>query len=154
TLAWRSAWTFPSTVTPDARNVALERTSMFPSTLVPLSVHVVPDSTIRSPPTVLPTLAHAVDVGVVVDVVEVLDVGGGGWIGVSPSARVRNEAIWPRVTRSSGQNRSFWGGLQPRVTSAAASAWISASKMEPSSSSNLSSLEAGRCRARTRKAAI
>src|SRR5690606_24203554 len=109
-------------------------TSMFPSTLVPSSVHVVPDSTIRSPPTLPPTLAQVLDVGVVVDVVEVLDVGGGGWIGVSPSARVRNEAIWPRVTRSSGQKRSFWGGLQPRVTSAVRSRWMSPWKTELASS--------------------
>src|SRR5690606_34991315 len=51
-------------------------------------------------------------------------------------ARTRSATIWPRVTTSSGQNRSFVGGLQPRVTPAAASVSMSASKTEPSSSEN------------------
>src|SRR5690606_3569764 len=43
-------------------------------------------------------------------------------------------AIWPRVTKSSGQNRVFEGGLQPRVIPAFASHSMSASNGLPSSS--------------------
>src|SRR5690606_37539369 len=45
-----------------------------------------------------------------------------------------NAAICPRVTESEGQNRSFTGGLHPRVMSSAAIASIDPSWTEPSSS--------------------
>ena len=50
---------------------------------------------------------------------------GGGTIGVRPSARWRNAAIWPRVTSPSGQNRPF---PQPDVISAVASRLIAVAK--------------------------
>ena len=69
-------------------------------------------------------------------VLEVEDVGGGGMIGVSPSARDKKAAIWPRLTKSSGQNRSLTGGLQPWVMPAVPSRSMASSKIELSSSTN------------------
>ncbi len=54
----------------------------------------------------------------------------------SSRARRRNAAIWPRVTASSGQNRSLVGGLHPRVTPVAANHSMSAWNTEASSSTN------------------
>ncbi|GBE25528.1 hypothetical protein BMS3Bbin02_01815 [bacterium BMS3Bbin02] len=52
--------------------------------------------------------------------------------------RRMNAAIWPRVTPASGQKLSLSGGLQPDVTPAPASHSMSASKIDPSSSLNVS----------------
>jgi hypothetical protein len=67
---------------------------------------------------------------------DVDDPGGGGTIGVNPSALARKVAIWARVTGSSGQNRSFVGGLQPFVIPVAPNHSMSDSKIDPSSSVN------------------
>lgn len=69
-------------------------------------------------------------------VLEEEDVGGGEMIGVSPSARDKKAAIWPRLTKSSGQNRSLTGGLQPWVMPAVPSRSMASSKIELSSSTN------------------
>src|SRR5690606_17594248 len=69
------------------------------------------------------------------------------------NARRRNAAIWPRDTRSSGQNRSFFGGLQPFVIPAAANAAMSAAWTFPFVSENPDFADF-RFRARTRNVAI
>src|SRR5690606_28651136 len=70
-----------------------------------------------------------------------------------PSARCRKAAICPRVTKSLGQNRLFCGGLQPRVTPAAATRWLSPSTTDPLSSMTRLPPPSLECfRARTRKA--
>src|SRR5690606_30935446 len=56
--------------------------------------------------------------------------------GSSPKARYRKAATCPRVTGSSGQNRSLTGGLQPRVIPSRTIQAISSSKMCPDTSNN------------------
>lgn len=56
--------------------------------------------------------------------------------GTHQKARWRNAAIWPRVTRSPGQNRVLAGGMQPLVTPAVPRRSMSRSNTEPSSSVN------------------
>lgn len=68
----------------------------------------------------------------------VLDVVGGGTLGVSPSALPTNVAIWARVTSAFGQNASFDGGLHPDVTPAVARRSMSPSNTESSSSAKRS----------------
>jgi len=81
------------------------------------------------------------DPSTVLDVLDppvvVVDVGG-GTLGVSPRARPTKVAICPRVTASSGQNKSLTGGLHPIVTPATARRSMSPSKIEESSSENRS----------------
>ena len=48
-------------------------------------------------------------------------------VAVRSRARTRKAAIWPRLTSSRGQNRTFVGGSQPRVMPAAATASMAAS---------------------------
>ena len=52
----------------------------------------------------------------------------------SPKARVRNAAIAPRLTRSSGQKRLLTGGLHPFVIPTSAMELMSPSNVEPLSS--------------------
>jgi hypothetical protein len=93
-------------------------------------------------------------VELVVLVVELVVVGAGSPV-VRSRARARNEAIWSRVTRASGQYRVFSGGLQPFVTPAVPSRSISLSNTEPSSSANrFDPRPARNTKPRTRKAAI
>src|SRR5690606_35896757 len=54
----------------------------------------------------------------------------------SPRARTRKAAIWPRVTDSSGQKRSFFGGLHPRVTPTETSQAMSSAKTLSTESTN------------------
>src|SRR5690606_26336809 len=49
----------------------------------------------------------------------------------NPKTQNKKAAMWPGVKRSSGQRRSWVGGLQPRVMKAAARAALSASNTEP-----------------------
>src|SRR5690606_25484311 len=56
--------------------------------------------------------------------------------GSSPKARYKKAAICPRVTGSSGQNRSLTGGLQPRLIPSWTIQAISFSKMFPDTSNN------------------
>ena len=58
-------------------------------------------------------------------------------VAVSPSARTRKAAIWPRVTSSRGQNRSLSGASQPLVMPFAAMASMAPSNVEPLSSMNV-----------------
>ena len=78
----------------------------------------------------------------------------GGVTAVSPSARVRNVAISPRVTDAPGQNRSLFGGLQPLVIPAVARAAMSATNGDSPTSTNWFASPAGRSSARVRNAAI
>ncbi|HEX2154302.1 MAG TPA: hypothetical protein VHL52_10030 [Acidimicrobiia bacterium] len=75
-------------------------------------------------------------VGAVVVVVEVVVEVVGGGVADRPRARTRKAAICPRVTGSSGQNRSLSGGLHPRVTPVAPSHSMSASNTDALSSPN------------------
>ena len=80
--------------------------------------------------------------------------GGGGMIGVNRRARVRNPAIWPRVTLSSRQKLVFAGGLQPSVIRASATSLIPGWKIELSSSTKWSVVESGKFSALDKNAAI
>lgn len=66
----------------------------------------------------------------------------------------RNAAIWPRVTKSSGQYSVFDGGSHPRVIPDRANALMSPSNTEVSSSVKKSSNVVGRLRGLPTNAAI
>ena len=78
--------------------------------------------------------------------------GGGGTMSANPSARWRNAAIWPRVTRPSGQNRPL---PHPDVMPAVASRLIAVAKRWLDGTSlKRTLLVAVRCNARVTNAAI
>ena len=64
-----------------------------------------------------------------------IQTGGGGTIGVSSSARPKNDAIWSRRTASVGQKLVLSGGLQPRVIPLRRSHVIGAARTSPAATS-------------------